>query len=665
MSEILVNCTIGKSANLWFYGENGLRIEKRNFKNSIFVTGDWFDLDFLSQQLEIADGIVVERDHGRNVYGDMEGLRIYVPFRWERELIRKIRAIGSGRKFRIYNGLINGPLKFLSESGLTLFQTGSAYDHDPHIPTLEIDATYSGNRFVSASINKLMIYDEDEAFDIFLDLLPQAVFFIYRNFSGTIEFLKRVSYEKLIRYNVRGGNSYSSYGQVHYNEPTIHIHGKICISASSFMYSEGGLHGIMEISRISGLPPETVSMCTPGTAVSSMEVYESIRSGIMPITDKDDHEDIRTIEDFIKNDHGGSVMQPRPGVYKNVVEIDFSSMYPSIMHHFNLSPETINRNEGMKLPGDNPYYTLPKHGFIPHAIGNLLRRRLIYKNAKKWDSEYAMRDKVLKWLLLTSFGYTGFKNARFGKIEMHEAITSVGRWALERAMRICEEEGFRIIHGIVDSLFIQGNGDYRKALRRIRQETSINIVMDGHYKWMVFLPARSGLGALNRYYGMKENGEFKVRGIAMRRGDFPEISTLAQEDVLSLMTKFDPDLDMSEIYSRYRALKNEYMNMNVTDDNIFRIRVRPSRYRSMYSVNGLQRSVMEYFEEEMGREISPGESVYVVVNDYKNRIFSEHGGKPDRKFYTEIMRRTFEPFDFAFENIKKSKPSRDLLDFFH
>ena len=70
-------------------------------------------------------------------------------------------------------------------------------------------------------------------------------------------------------------------------------------------------------------------------------------------------------------------------------------------------------------------------------------------------------------------------------------------------------------------------------------------------------------------------------------------------------------------------------------------------------------------KKENGREISPGESVYVVVNDYKKRIFSEHGGKPDRAFYREIMKRTFEPFDFAFESAIKSKPSRNLLDFFH
>ncbi len=664
MNDIIVNCTVGKNANLWHYGDSGLRIEKRSFRNSIFVTGDPYDLDFLSNQLEFANGISFRLDRGRNVYGDMEGLRIYVPFRSERELIRNIRAIGLGRKFRIYNGLINGPLKFLGENGLKLFENESPYDHDPEIPMLDIDVNYTSHGFHSATINGLKLERECDAVDIFLDLLPESVFFLYGNFSGMAEFMRKASFYSNMKYRLKGGNSYSSYGQVHYNGPTVHILGKISIPKSSFMYTEGGLAGIMEISRITGLPPETVSMSTPGTAVSSMEVYEAIRKGIMPITDKDDHEDIRSVEDFMKNDHGGYVMQPRPGVYKDVIEIDFSSMYPSIMHHFNLSPETVNRSCGLKLPGENPYYCSQNHGFIPDAIGSLLKRRLLYKSAKKWGRDYEMRDRVLKWLLLTSFGYTGFKNARFGKIEMHEAITSIGRWALQRAMEICEEEGFKIIHGIVDSLFIQGKGDSSKVLRRIRKETSINIVKDGHYPWIVFLPARSGLGALNRYFGMKDGGEFKVRGIAMRRGDYPEISSLAQEDALSLMESFDPERDMTDLYGKYMALRNEYMNMNITDADIFKIRVRPSRHRSMYNVNNLQKSVMDYCASE-GMEISPGESVYVVVNDYKNRVFSVDGGVPDRKYYREIMERTFEPFDFAFNQAVRSKPARNLLDFFH
>ena len=44
----------------------------------------------------------------------------------------------------------------------------------------------------------------------------------------------------------------------------------------------------------------------------------------------------------------------------------------------------------------------------------------------------------MKWLLVCCFGYTGYKNARFGKIEAHEAINAVARETLLVAKEIAE-----------------------------------------------------------------------------------------------------------------------------------------------------------------------------------------------------------------------------------
>ena len=41
-----------------------------------------------------------------------------------------------------------------------------------------------------------------------------------------------------------------------------------------------------------------------------------------------------------------------------------------------------------------------------------------------------MKQNILKWLLVTSFGYMGFNKARFGRIECHESITAYGREAM-------------------------------------------------------------------------------------------------------------------------------------------------------------------------------------------------------------------------------------------
>jgi len=68
------------------------------------------------------------------------------------------------------------------------------------------------------------------------------------------------------------------------------------------------------------------------------------------------------------------------------------------------------------------------------------------------------RRDVLKWLLVCCFGYTGYKNARFGKIEAHEAINAFAREKLLVAKEAAEQRGFRVLHALVDSIYVQKPG---------------------------------------------------------------------------------------------------------------------------------------------------------------------------------------------------------------
>jgi DNA polymerase-2 len=71
--------------------------------------------------------------------------------------------------------------------------------------------------------------------------------------------------------------------------------------------------------------------------------------------------------------------------------------------------------------------------------------------------EYEMKQNILKWLLVTSFGYMGLNKARFGRIECHESITAYGREILLRTIELADDMGFEILHGIVDSLWVRGD----------------------------------------------------------------------------------------------------------------------------------------------------------------------------------------------------------------
>jgi DNA polymerase elongation subunit (family B) len=70
------------------------------------------------------------------------------------------------------------------------------------------------------------------------------------------------------------------------------------------------------------------------------------------------------------------------------------------------------------------------------------------------------RRDVLKWLLVCCFGYTGYKNARFGKIEAHEAINALAREKLLVAKEAAEQRGFRVLHALVDSIYVQRAGAF-------------------------------------------------------------------------------------------------------------------------------------------------------------------------------------------------------------
>jgi len=141
------------------------------------------------------------------------------------------------------------------------------------------------------------------------------------------------------------------------------------------------------------------------------------------------------------------------------------------------------------------------------------------KRLKKTNPEYAGIDSVLKWMLVTCFGYTGYRNAKFGQIQVHERITGISRELLMQIKELAEDMGFKVLQGIVDCLWVIGEpiSGYKEAVER---ETGILTEVDS-YDWITFLPRANGSGAYNRYFGRLDTGKMKIRGVMARKGDTP------------------------------------------------------------------------------------------------------------------------------------------------
>src|SRR5207245_11629392 len=119
-------------------------------------------------------------------------------------------------------------------------------------------------------------------------------------------------------------------------------------------------------------------------------------------------------------------------------------------------------------------------GIVPLSLKILLDKRARYKAAKKTvegeelKSLYDRRQAALKWILVCSFGYLGFKNARFGMIDAHIATCALRRKILREATALAEARDFARGHGIVDSFWLRKQeatrGEYEDLSRVIRDK---------------------------------------------------------------------------------------------------------------------------------------------------------------------------------------------------
>jgi DNA polymerase I len=437
------------------------------------------------------------------------------------------------------------------------------------------------------------------------------------------------------RYRKMAEKSYWSYGRTEYRAGSLIPDGRILIDTSqSFHYRESGISGIILGARLTGLSPNLTARFTSGTLISAYEVYEAIRRDIAVPFRKSDPEVVRRFADLKGADRGGMMLQPVPGLYERVHEIDFTSLYPSIIVAFNLSPETL------ADPG--------RRGFLPEVLEPLLALRRKSKMQKATDPSLAGIDSILKWMLVTCFGYTGYKNAKFGRIEVHEKITDHAREILIRTKDIAEEMGFSVLHGIVDCLWVQGEpaGLLKDA---VEQETGLHTTLD-RYDWLVFLPMADGFGAYNRYYGRLEGGIMKQRGIAARRGDTPACVREMQEKMLGLLCKAHDRAALQECREQVRQIYREAAD-GLADAPPASLAIRRQISRLRYARACPEASAVAACAAA-GIDLSPGMEVSYVVADARTWEveLDWKATRVDLAHYRKLLEKAWEEVLFALDS---------------
>jgi DNA polymerase elongation subunit (family B) len=350
----------------------------------------------------------------------------------------------------------------------------------------------------------------------------------------------------------RPASTFESYGRIYHRSAAYPVPGRFHIDReNSFLYDDAEIAGLVDAARLSRLSLTTVVRQSPGTCFTAMEMAHARALDAHVPWKKNRPERFRDGDHLVAADRGGVIFLPPVGVFDHLDEFDFASLYPAIMVRKNLSAETLDcrccPTSPIRAPGLGYRSCTERVGLIPRTLAPLLARRLAYKEAMRRPgvapaeaAQWKRRVKMLKWILVTAFGYQGYRNARFGRIECHEAINAYARKLLADLLPAAEEEGYRVLHGIVDSLWLRPTDPGRPVdpvgfARRMSARFDLPLGYEGRYRWIVFLPATThGLGVPNRYYGLYEHGDFKLRGIGGRRHDTPTLVRRFEHEVLDL-----------------------------------------------------------------------------------------------------------------------------------
>jgi DNA polymerase elongation subunit (family B) len=430
------------------------------------------------------------------------------------------------------------------------------------------------------------------------------------------------------------GTTFFSYGRVYHRASLQRLFGRVHIDVNNtFIYTACGLEGLVEISRTCRVPLHTAARSSIGTIMSSLQLYTASKDNILIPWKKNEAESFKTAWELFVADRGGFVFEPKMGFHTDVFEVDFTSMFPMLMLKRNISAETVLckccPDSSSRVPELDYNICEKRKGIVPKTLELLLEKRLKYKSlAKEVENEtlkhtYNMRQAALKWILVTCFGYLGYRNARFGKVDAHIAVCAFARDALLKTARLAEQRGFEVIHGIVDSLWLKKPDALPREVADFCREASkladVPLNVEGKYRWVVFLPSKvlEGVPVLNRYYGVFENGNIKLRGLEARRQDTPVFIVKAQMEMIKKLAGANSWNNFEDRIPDALCVLEDYARELVTeqvDAQELLVTKRLSKGPSKYTHDVFQAIAAKQLEKA-GFDVHAGQTIqYLITN---------------------------------------------------
>ncbi|MEK6848086.1 MAG: DNA polymerase II [Nanoarchaeota archaeon] len=357
---------------------------------------------------------------------------------------------------------------------------------------------------------------------------------------------------------------------------------------------------------------------------------------------------------------GGYVLAPTTGIYKNVLVLDFKSLYPSIIRTFNIDPASLLEKKEMDcVVAPNGALFKNKEGILPKIIEKFHEAREEAKKGKRELASYA-----IKIIMNSFFGVLASPNCRFYNFDMANAITHFGQAIIKLTAEKIEEFGFKVIYSDTDSIFIEtglenekaeilGNEIQEKVNRFYKdyikenysRQSFLELQFDKQFISLLFPKMRkTEVAAKKRYAGLVlKDGEKKleITGLEAIRGDWTEAAKEFQKE---LLLKVFNEEDSEEFIKKFikRIEKGEVDEKLVYAKSIRKAlneytKITPPHVKAARQLDKLEGNIIKYYITTAGPE--PIQKLKHKI-DYKHYI--EKQIKPIANQILETAGKSFE-----------------------
>ena len=447
---------------LWLKKEDGSCVRLvDNWKPRIYVSGDFRDLLNLACQPFMPKCSFVNKFERAGGANRTKVLEVQVRNETEAgDLARRIMRHGSYSRFRLYNVDVPSTQMYLYEKDLfplalveaeegneiqwTMKDSREALDYEaPPLESVRLQVeTVKTSRVqrVGDDLARIIIHNDNDRIlidtgdevdkilllvETFQDLDPDIILtdggdaFIFpyltkrANQNGLLDKLILGRERTPLKVHEVQGHSYFSYGKILYRQTTARLLGRLHIDeANAFFVNDCGLQGLFEVARTCIIPVQRTSRTTIGTSMTSLQLYHAVKQEVLIPWNKNDPEEFKNGNELLIADRGGFTFEPDTGIHDDIGELDFASLYPTIMRNHNLSGETVKcsccPDSRDRVPELGFNICEKWIGIVPRSLNILLRKRALYKKLRKeakdppTKSRYDQRQAALKWILVCS-----------------------------------------------------------------------------------------------------------------------------------------------------------------------------------------------------------------------------------------------------------------------